>query len=102
MFVLRKLFPFFYGDRARYPFKLRDKPLVTFPIAVAVLRKMKTQSNSITIPESQTANQDQHERKTDKHPQMPSAEICGFCGKHFPSLQTRRTNGKYSYFCASV
>ena len=30
------------GDRARYPFKLRGKPLVTIPIVVAVLRKTKT------------------------------------------------------------
>ena len=80
------------GDRARYPFKLRGKPLITIPIVVAVLRKRKTQSSNITIPESQTANQDQHEHKTDKHPQMPSAEICGFCGKHFPSLLTRRSD----------
>ena len=35
MFVLRKLFPFFYGDQARYPFKLRGRPLVTIPIVVA-------------------------------------------------------------------
>ena len=27
----------FQGDRARYPFKLRDKPLVTIPVVVAVL-----------------------------------------------------------------
>ena len=30
------------GDRARYPFKLRGRPLVTIPIVVAVLRKTKT------------------------------------------------------------
>ena len=29
------------GDRARYPFKLRSRPLVTIPIVVAVLRKTK-------------------------------------------------------------
>jgi hypothetical protein len=39
---------FFWGDRARYPFKLRGRPLVTIPIVVAVLRKMKTQSTSTT------------------------------------------------------
>ena len=38
----------FQGDRARYPFKLRSRPLVTIPIVVAVLRKTKTQSNSTT------------------------------------------------------
>ena len=33
------------GDQARYPFKLRSRPLVTIPIVVAVLRKTKTAVN---------------------------------------------------------
>jgi len=36
------------GDRARYPFKLRGKPLVTIPIVVAILRKMKTLPKTTT------------------------------------------------------
>ena len=37
----------FLGDRARYPFKLRGKPLVTIPIVVAELRTGKTHSTSM-------------------------------------------------------
>lgn len=40
-------FFFFQGDRARYPFKLRGKPLVTIPIVVAVLKTGKTHSTSM-------------------------------------------------------
>ena len=53
---VRIIFSLLVGDWARYPFKLRGRPLVTIPIVVAVLRKMKTQSSNITIPESKTAN----------------------------------------------
>ena len=35
------------GDRARYPFKLRGKPLVTISIVVAVLWTRKTHSTSM-------------------------------------------------------
>ena len=35
------------GDRARYPFKLRGRPLVTIPIVVAVLKTGKTHSTSM-------------------------------------------------------
>ena len=38
---IEKLCFFLLGDRARYPFKLRGRPLVTIPIVVAVLRKQK-------------------------------------------------------------
>ena len=36
------------GDRAHYPFKFRTGVLITTPIVVTVLRKMKTQSTSTT------------------------------------------------------
>ena len=36
------------GDRARYPFKLRGRPLVTIPIVVADIKGTKPQSNSTT------------------------------------------------------
>ena len=36
------------GDRARYPFKLRSRPLVTIPIVVADIKETKPQSNSAT------------------------------------------------------
>ena len=36
------------GDRARYPFKLRGKPLVTIPIVVADIKETKPKSISAT------------------------------------------------------
>ena len=48
MIVLIPNISLILGDRARYPFKLRGKPLVTIPIVVAVLRKTKTQSKPTT------------------------------------------------------
>jgi hypothetical protein len=36
------------GDRARYPFKLRNMLLVTTSIVVAVLKQTKPQSTSTT------------------------------------------------------
>ncbi len=39
---------YIWGDRARYPFKLRSKPLVTIPIVVADIKEIKPQSISTT------------------------------------------------------
>jgi len=39
---------YIWGDRARYPFKLRGKPLVTIPIVVADIKEIKPQSISTT------------------------------------------------------
>ena len=38
----------FLGDRARYPLKLRGKPLVTIPIVVADIKETKPQPNRTT------------------------------------------------------
>ena len=45
--IFESHFFLFRGDRARYPFKLRGKPLVTIPIVVAVLKTGKTHSTSM-------------------------------------------------------
>jgi hypothetical protein len=47
MIVLIPNISLILGDRARYPFKLRGKPLVTIPIVVAVLKTGKTHSTSM-------------------------------------------------------
>ena len=45
---IEKLCFFLLGDRARYPFKLRGRPLVTIPIVVADTKETKPQSTSTT------------------------------------------------------
>ena len=48
MTIIHLFSSFFVSDWARYPFKLRNRPLVTIPIVVADIKETKPQSNRTT------------------------------------------------------